>query len=128
MPNRMELLQGGRVAMGSLPIVFTGLAVLFLLAGPASAQQQLIREAKTAGQIGEQPDGYIGFVIDDVPENVKKAADDMNARRKEKYSGVAATRGLAVEAVSELNGRKLIDRAKPGEFTKGEDGKWIKTK
>jgi uncharacterized protein YdbL (DUF1318 family) len=126
MLNRVEQLRAGRVGAGALSLVLASFVALLLMTGTASAKQQLLEEAKAAGQVGEQFDGYLGIVNADIPDNIKKLVKDTNERRKVKYEEVATTRGLEVAAVAQLAGAKLITRANPGEFVKGEDGKWVK--
>jgi uncharacterized protein YdbL (DUF1318 family) len=125
MAERMGLNQVGRVAMARLPILIASFAALFLLTGTASAQQQVVEKAKLEGQIGEQFDGYLGVRAADATEEVKKAVEDTNARRLNKYTGVAEARELNVEAVARLAGDKLTKRAKVGHYIKAQDGKWV---
>jgi uncharacterized protein YdbL (DUF1318 family) len=132
MPHHMDHIAHGRrvgpIDLGRTSALFAGLAVLsiMLVAGTATATQQFLEEAKAAGQVGEQFDGYVGFVVDDAPERIKKMVADTNERRKNKYSGVSDTRGLALEAVAAMAGAKHLDLAKPGEFIKKKGGSWTK--
>ena len=125
-PDRVGMLQGGRVALGRLPLILAGIAALLLLAGPATAKQKMLEEAKAAGQVGEQFDGYVGIVAADIPAPVQKMVSDTNERRKAKYEKVAETRGIPIVAVEKLAGAKLIDRALPGEYVKQDGGEWQK--
>ena len=101
------------------------LFAIALLCTPVFAlQAEEIDAAKQAGVVGEQVDGYLGLVRDDVPAEVKALVDEVNTRRRTAYAALAAKNGAPVEAVSRLAGEKLIARAGPGEYVRDDTGAW----
>lgn len=93
-----------------------------LFALPVAAQS--LDAAKAAGQIGERIDGYVGVVDANAPGDIKRLVDEVNAGRKAKYAEIAAERGTSVQAVAQIAGEKLIERAARGEYVMGADGRW----
>jgi uncharacterized protein len=98
------------------------LITLGLAALPVAAQS--LDAAKAAGQIGERIDGYVGVVDANAPGDISKLVDQVNAGREAKYAEIAAERGTSVQAVAQIAGQKLIERAPPGEYVMGADGRW----
>ena len=101
-----------RIAIASLAL---------LAATPALATP--LDDAKRAGQVGEQADGYLG-VVPGAPASARALADRINAERAEHYAGIAAKTGTSPAAVAAQAGQKLIARASPGEWVRDADGKW----
>jgi uncharacterized protein YdbL (DUF1318 family) len=98
------------------------LITLGLFALPVAAQS--LDAAKAAGQIGERIDGYVGVVDASAPGDIKRLVDEVNAGREAKYAEIAAERGTSVQAVAQIAGQKLIERAPKGEYVMGADGRW----
>ncbi len=95
-----------------------------MLVGQAWAQS--LAEAKEAGWVGERPDGYLGLVKPDTPDDIKKLVQDINAKRRERYLEIAKKNGTKLEAVHVIVGAKLIKRAQPSDYIMNSAGKWIK--
>ena len=95
------------------------LAATAALAGPLDGPKQ-------EGLIGERPDGYVGFVVDEVPADVKKLVDRTNKERRAEYEKVAQENGTSLEAVEAIFGEKLISRAKSGTYVMDASGNWVK--
>ncbi len=95
---------------------------LALFARPAAAED--LAQAKRDGWLGERIDGFLGVVRADTPGDVRAMADQINARRREEYGQIAQRQGVPLEAVAQLAGQKLIDRAGRGEWVLGADGNW----
>ena len=100
-------------------------ALLFLAAAPSAWAEEL-DAAKAAGLVGERPDGYLGLVSSNAPPAVKQLVEDVNAKRKAKYTEIAQQNGTAVDAVAALAGAKLIERTPPGQYVMGVDVRWVK--
>ena len=88
------------------------------LAGP-------LDDAKAAGWLGERSDGYVG-ILAGAPANAGALARDINAKRKAKYQGIASANGTSLAAVEMLVGKKLIARAKPGDYIMNAGGQWVR--
>ena len=99
------------------------ITVLFL-AAPAMASS--LDDAKAAGLIGERPDGYVGLVVKTSPGGARKLVDDINTKRKAKYTEIAKGNSSSVAAVASQMGAKLINRAAKGTFVMDGSGKWMR--
>ena len=108
-------------------IGIAALLALALLAVPASVVlADQLGDAKKAGSVGERPDGYLGVVSGDAGAEVKALVEEINGKRREKYSAIAKKRGTSVEAVAALAGAKLVEGASPGEYVMTSSGKWTR--
>jgi len=96
-------------------------ALTLVVAAPGFASP--LDDAKRAGQVGEQADGYVG-VVPGAPASARALADRINAERAERYGEIAAKTNASPAAVAALAGQKLIARAAPGEWIRDADGKW----
>lgn len=89
-----------------------------------AARAQDLASAKAAGQLGERVDGYLGVVMASTPADVRAMADAINAKRRAQYEEIAERQGVPVEAVAQIAGQKLLERADPGDWVLGADGQW----
>ena len=78
--------------------------------------------ARAAGQVGEQPDGYLGIVGGSTPA-LRAVVNNINIQRKAKYTQSAQS-GATVEQFAFTSGCNLILQTKPGEMYKSPDGGW----
>ena len=97
--------------------LFAGLLVAFLL---------VVGLAKTAGQIGEQPDGYLGIVNASTPPAVRQMAEEINLKRREEYRAIASKNATNLQAVEALTGKMLVERASGGQYVRLPDGRWVR--
>src|SRR3982751_887767 len=80
------------------------LAVLAALAAPAvafaqsAAAKATVDRAKSAGIVGEQADGFLGFVTGAADPAIKAAVAEINAGRAQVYREAAAKTGTTAEA------------------------------
>jgi len=98
-----------------------------MLAVPASAQRDPAYDAaRAAGQIGEQIDGYLGFVGS--PDAALRAlVEDINIKRRAAYAEKAKAANATLKDYAFTSGCLLIARTKPGEMYQGPDGStWLK--
>jgi uncharacterized protein YdbL (DUF1318 family) len=108
-----------RWAAGAL-VLTAGMA---LVVPSAMAQRDPAYEAaRAAGQIGEQPDGYLGFVTSPTPA-IRDLVTDINIKRKAAYTR-GAPQGSTVEQFAFTTACNLIAKTKAGEKYKGPDGTW----
>jgi uncharacterized protein len=103
-----------------LPLI----AVVLTLAVPASAQRDpAYAAARAAGQVGEQPDGYLG-VVGAASADVRALVSNINIQRKAAYTQRAAASGATVEQLAFTSGCNLIAQTEAGEKYRGPDGVW----
>jgi uncharacterized protein YdbL (DUF1318 family) len=99
------------------------IAVSLAAATPAVAQRDpAYQAARSAGQIGEQPDGYLGLVGGGSAE-LRALVSSINIQRKAKYTESAAA-GATVEQMAFTSGCRLIAATSPGEKYKTPSGSW----
>jgi uncharacterized protein YdbL (DUF1318 family) len=118
--RRFAILGLIRAAAAVLAIVMLGALPPF--AAPAFAGE--LDDAKSAGYVGERPDGYLGLVDPGAPASARQLVDDINARRRAHYASIAEKTGSNVRAVGILAGEKLIANAAPGTFVMDSAGRW----
>jgi uncharacterized protein YdbL (DUF1318 family) len=93
-------------------------------AGTAYAQRDpAYAAARSAGQIGEKPDGYLGVVGSASPA-VQKLVDSINIQRRSAYTKAAAAQGASVEDFAFTSGCNLIAKTSPGEKYQAPNGSW----
>lgn len=95
--------------------------ILSLLSGNVMALT--LNEARTQGRVGETLNGYLVALKNDAETQtlVKK----INEARNASYQQLAETNHIPVDQVAKMAGQKLVDRAKPGEYVQGINGKWM---
>jgi uncharacterized protein len=103
--------------IGAIVLLGIGLGIAPAQAGP-------LEDAKAVGLVGERIDGYLGVVGSSAPAAVVQLVVQVNAERRAKYAQIAQKQGAPVEAVAQIAGTKLIERAGPGEYVMGADGQW----
>lgn len=110
-----------------------GAAVLLALAAPSVALAQTaaakatVDAAKAAGIVGEQADGFLGFVTSSSDAALRTAVAEINAGRAQLYREAAAKNGVSVEAAGASAFTNVVQaRIKPGEFFKPAGGGWTR--
>ena len=78
--------------------------------------------ARAAGQVGEQPDGYLGIVGDPTPQ-LRALVNNINIQRKAAYTN-GAQNGATVEQFAFVSGCNLILKTAPGEMYRTPGGAW----
>ncbi len=78
-------------------------------------------EARTQGRVGETFYGYLVALKTDA--ETEKLVTDINAER---YQQLAKQNNVSVDDIAKLAGQKLVERAKPGEYVQGINGKWVR--
>lgn len=97
-------------------------AVLLGTAGVALAQDDW-KAARGAGQIGEQPDGYLGIVGAATP-GLSTLVAHVNIQRKSVYTREAAANNATVEDFAFTSGCNLIAKTAPGDKYRAPGGAW----
>lgn len=97
-------------------IAMLGGAALLAAAGAAGAQESpAVAQARAAGAVGEQLDGYLGFAKSPSPD-VKSAVDAINIKRRAIYTDIAAKQNATIQEVATARGcEQLATRVKAGE-------------
>lgn len=94
-------------------------------ADPAS-DKAAVDTAKAAGQVGEQGDGYLGFVSGGGDAALSAAVNDINNGRATVYAETASKSGVSRDAAGQATGAQLIARVPAGQYYKPLGGNWTK--
>lgn len=100
------------------------LTLVLLFSGQLIAAD--LSSAKSAGLIGEQSNGYIGFVKA-APSDVTSLVKEVNSKRKARYEKIAKSKGLALSDVEKIGGKKAIEKTLTGNYV-NHSGSWVKKK
>lgn len=83
-----------------------------------------LEEARTQGRVGETLNGYLAALTPDA--ETQKLVLDINQARRASYQQLADSNRLPVDEVAKMAGQKLVERAVPGEYVQGINGKWLR--
>ena len=104
--------------------ILTAAALIIGIAGIAQAQRDpAYAAARAAGQLGEQPDGYLGIVGAGSAE-LRGIVNNINIQRKSAYTARAQASGATVEQFAFTSGCNLIAGTRAGEKYRTPDGSW----
>ncbi len=106
-------------------IAAAGLAGM-LVSAPALAQRDPAYEAaRSAGQVGEKMDGYLG-IVGGGGADLQRMVSDINIKRRALYSqrALAAKPPVTLEEYALTAGCIAIGRTAPGEKYQAPDGSW----
>ena len=105
--------------------VFLALLISMMAVSIASAASPLT-QPKADGLIGEQANGYIGLVKQNVPADIKKLVNDVNAKRRAGYQNIAKKQGTSLAEVERVGGNTAIDKTLRGNYIRDASGAWRK--
>lgn len=100
-------------------------AVAFSL--PAAAQDAALNQARSQGLIGEQADGYLGFVPGaSISADLRGRVEQNNIQRRALYTRRAAERGVSVNEMAAAVACQVFERPQIalGERYRNEGGQW----
>ena len=98
--------------------IAVALALLFALVQPAFADlasdKVAVDAAKVTGTVGEQGDGYLGYVKGSADTGTTAAVTAINAARADVYAQTAAKSGVTRDAAGQATGTQLIAKVPAG--------------
>jgi uncharacterized protein YdbL (DUF1318 family) len=108
--------------------LFTALPIFLLMMslGISLAVAGALDQPKADGMIGEQADGYLGLVRQDVPPDIKALVRDVNAKRRARYQAIAGKQSVPLSEVEKVGGTTAIDKTLRGNYIKDSSGRWRK--
>jgi uncharacterized protein YdbL (DUF1318 family) len=131
MTNRMfrkSLL--ARILAVSLAIAGGAFLTVALPSVPATAQSAAVKAAvdaaKAAGQVGEQGDGYLGFVTPSTDPMLAQAVAAINAGRAQVYRETAMRTNVTPEAAGQATAEQLFMRLPAGQYFRPLNGNWTR--
>lgn len=127
-----------------LLLAFLSAVPLCAAAPPGDAKAELkarfeqrhdaVNKLKKEGTVGETWQGYLEIVKEGakLEGDAKKLFDEENGDRTKLYGIIASNVGakgerkLSVDQVAERNGRRNFQKARPGDYLKSKEGRWIR--
>ncbi len=109
------------------PFAAAMIAGAMLLAAPAQAQNNpVVAQALSSGAIGEQADGYLGFVPGaSISADLRGRVEQINIQRRALYTRRAAERNVSVnEMAAAVACQVFQSRIGVGERYRNEAGQW----
>ena len=99
-------------------------ALIILIAMSFSVQAMNLQDAKQAGLVGEQVNGYLGAVK---PSNeVNTLVTTVNNKRIAKYQELATKHNITVKSVAARAAKKAMSMTAKGQFIESSPGQWKK--
>lgn len=109
---------------GLKTIAIAGAALGMLAGTPAYAQRDPAYDAaRSAGQVGEKMDGYLGIVGASTPE-LQRLVNAINIKRRAVYAEKAQAANATLEEYALTAGCLAIARTVPGEKYQAPSGQW----
>ena len=102
------------------------IVVLGMFLSMSLAVAGALDQPKADGLIGEQANGYLGLVRQDVSADIKALVSDVNTRRKARYQDIARKQSVPLADVEKVGGTTAIDKTKRGNYIKDSSGAWRK--
>jgi len=102
------------------------LALLISMMAVSVAVASALTQPKADGLIGEQANGYLGLVTQNVPADIKKLVNEVNAKRKAGYQKIAAKQGTSLSDVEKIGGNTAIEKTLKGNYIRDASGRWRK--
>lgn len=90
------------------------------------ASESPLTQPKADGLIGEQADGYIGLVTNDVPADIRRLVNSVNAKRKAGYEQIAAKQGVPLSEVEKVGAKTAFEKTVRGNYVRDTNGTWRK--
>ena len=124
--RRRQLVLGAAVLLTTLlnPCA-PPIGIPFALADTASAKA-IVDAAKAQGVVGEQADGFLGFVTASADSAVAAAVAEINSGRAAVYKDAAAKSGVTPAAAAEAAAKLIFARIPSGQYYKPIGGTWTR--
>lgn len=113
--------------------IFFALGLAAALAAPVAAVAQsaqtkaTVDAAKAAGIVGEQADGFLGFVTAAADPAIKAAVAETNAGRADLYNQAAAKNGVTPAAAGAAAFEGVVKgKLRPGDYYRPAGGGWTR--
>lgn len=103
-----------------------GLALAMFVSLATAAWAASLDEAKSAGLVGERPDGFVAAVQPSPPPDIAALVQQVNSGRRAAYADIAVKEGVPVEQVGALAAEKIRAQAAPGAYFMTPGGSWTR--
>lgn len=109
-------------------LLFAALLALGLTAPAASAQQSdaVVAQARASGLVGEQADGFLGFVPGaQISADLRGRVEQINIRRRTLFATRASERDVSVNEMAAAVACEIFaERIAVGERYRDQNGQW----
>jgi uncharacterized protein YdbL (DUF1318 family) len=105
------------------PHKLSGIIAIFTLMFSSMVFALDLGEAKQRGLVGEQSNGYLGAVV--MQNDAQALIAEINAKRKAKYTELAAKNKLTLQQIEKLAANKAYAKTAAGHFIQ-VNGVWAK--
>jgi len=102
------------------------LTFLFMLMLVPAAYAATLQEAKADGLVGEQRDGYVGFVAGNASAEVRALVQDVNNQRRQRYQQIAQQNDISIEQVAALAFERAVEATQSGHYYQNAGGSWVR--
>lgn len=102
--------------------LMTALWMVLAILAPVPVGADDLAQAKAAGLVGEQLDGYLGVVRPDTSSNIRALVSSINRQRRSEYERIAAKHGVSTEQVAQIAAQKLIQQTPAGQYVQTPSG------
>lgn len=100
--------------------------LLLLLALSPTALADGLQDAKQAGIVGEQRDGYLGAVAGNTSQEIQALIERVNQERKARYEEIAKKNNLSLQQVQALAFEQALQATQAGNYVQDSRGAWVK--
>jgi len=108
-------------------LVAAGLFSASAAQADVAQSKALVDAAKAAGTVGEQADGFLGYVKPTGDAALKAAVDEINAGRAQLYREAAARNNVTPAAAGGSAFQTVItSKLRPGDYYRPEGGAWTR--
>ncbi len=107
-------------------IIRTSLILMTLLTFTMTAFAITLQEAKQQGLVGEQRDGYVGFVVNSIPADVRALVEQVNGERRNRYQQIAQQNGITVQQVAAVAAERAAEATQSGHYIQNANGQWVR--
>lgn len=123
---KLMSLLGGAAMLAVATMALPSIAPSFSVptAEARASSKAIVDQAKAAGTVGEQADGYLGFVTGSVSADVRAAVNDINIQRKNAYTRMSRDKGESVDNVAKVFALEIIGRVPSGQMVRDANGNW----
>lgn len=104
-------------------VLVAALALSTLSTAAIAQRDPAYAAARAGGEVGEQPDGYLGLV-GAASGDLRALVNNINIQRKSAYTAKAQASGATVEQLAFTSGCNLILQTSAGEKYKTPEGVW----
>jgi uncharacterized protein YdbL (DUF1318 family) len=110
----------------SLLLATAGAVTVPVPAFAQAAAKAAVDAAKARGAVGEQGDGFLGFVAPSTDPALAAAVAEINAGRAQVYRDIATRTNVTPEAAGQATAQQLFAQLPAGQYFRPLNGNWTR--